>query len=148
MITVRANAGTPVKRDIARRVARWMAAEGLPISRNIRLNINFRDDIDVYGEAVWVARSCYHSRSFTITVNNNISDLNLLLETLVHEMVHIHQMANRVLRWNLKKDDYVAFWKGTRYASATDYKDQPWEHQAYALEGSLVNRYLDHIQGR
>lgn len=145
-VTVRANSGTAIKRAIARDAVRWFVAEGMPIKKDIRVNIHFVDGMkDNYGEADWNGWSLYHSRSYTLKISNQIKDLDLLLATVLHEMVHVHQFATRRRndRLDAKADIYQLFWKGKEYTKA-NYDDQPWEVEAFEAEEKLINRFLAH----
>lgn len=147
MLEVRANRSTPERRALARSVVRWFAEHGKPIDRNIRVIVNFSDLTDAYGEAVWNGYSSYHATSFTITVDESRTQkTDMLIETLIHEMVHVHQMATGRYRHRLNscRSAYRTYWKN-RDHTATDYSKQPWEKEAYDLEDRLVAAYKAYI---
>ena len=59
------------------------------------------------------------------------------LQILAHEMVHIKQFARNEL------DLYMERWKKRLYCGNIDYWNQPWEREAYRLQGRLVADYAN-----
>lgn len=57
------------------------------------------------------------------------------LQILAHEMVHIKQFARKELAVNMER------WKKRLYCGNIDYWNQPWEREAYRLQGRLVEDY-------
>lgn len=127
--------------------ARWFLEHGMPIERDIRININFSKKIwtkeDSMGAAYWNGRTCYHSKSFTIEIAEELTDLEEIVSTVMHEMIHIHQMASRIYRYGATK----LVWKGVDY-SDVDYEKQPWEQQAYELEEKLALQFMRWMRER
>lgn len=151
MVEVRANHSTAARRALARSVVRWFVTEGMPIDRDIRIIVNFDAMMrDAYGEAIWNGYSSYHARSFTITISEPKNrSTRMLIETLMHELVHVHQMATRryQMRLNPSRSRYHLFWKNHDH-TATEYFRQPWETEAYAREATLIERYRRFSAGR
>lgn len=98
-----------------------------------------------YGLAYHISDSSWRSKNYTIQINTAVAKTSeLFLETLMHELVHIWQMANRNLfrySFNPTRDSYVAFWKGKEYDPDKGYSKQPWERQAYRMETKLAASY-------
>lgn len=103
------------------------------------------DDIDV-GEL--------DPREFNIHIDEKVTDIDDLLLTLCHEMVHVKQFAyneiqetGEAARINWKGSDYV------QTGSKADYYNSPWEVEAYGLENGLYwtatehNQFLDALLG-
>jgi len=57
------------------------------------------------------------------------------LQILAHEMVHIKQFARNELDLCMER------WKKRLYCGNIDYWNQPWEREAYRLQGRLVEDY-------
>ena len=70
--------------------------------------------------------------------------LDKLIETICHEMVHIWQFATGRLK-DTSQGEYKQLWKCKdgkyRNYTKTSYDRQPWETEAYALEGKLAEFY-------
>jgi SprT-like family len=95
--TVRAYGGTPNKRAIARDVVRWFDSTQMPLPRNVHVIVRYSDRMSATecGSASWNnTGSSVTSRSFTVIINNAMLDVEKIIETLVHEMVHVHQMVS------------------------------------------------------
>lgn len=145
MVEIIARNGSVARRAVARMAARWFVNHGMPITRDIKVYINFSKTIvekeDCLGAAYWNGRSCYHSKSFTVEIADELSNLEEIISTVMHEMIHIHQMASRVYRYGATK----LVWKGKDY-SDVDYEKQPWEEQAYALEEKLTLDFMRYMR--
>lgn len=146
-VTIRTYNGTILQRQTARHVARWFIRTRLSrSSRNIHLNINFSDHMehDVYGLARWnQGRSSYRSNSYSIIINSNVRANRHLIETVIHELVHVEQMATNALRYFQRDTEtYQTFWKGKLTANELPYDRHPWETEAYRLEKTLTRLYL------
>lgn len=150
-IAVKAFNGTPEQREIARDVVRWFASQGRPIRRNIQVNVHFVDYLEPNesGDAKWVGRNSYQATKFTIRVNTNIKQRKILVKTLCHEMVHVRQMAHRRLLDRLEvrrgKREYRTIWVGQDKTRSKQYENQPWEKEAWAMEGPLADRFYAYI---
>ncbi len=139
--------GTAEKRALARKAALWALENELKINRDIRINLRFKDTkLEWYGEAYHVAPSSYRSKSFTVVVANEIDvveEKELFLETVMHEIVHVWQMANNTARYALDSNGvhYKSYWKG-KDESKTPYSRQPWERQAFRKEKTLTRKFI------
>lgn len=60
-------------------------------------------------------------------------------QTLVHEMIHVKQLA----RGTLKFTDGGKIWAGQYYSNDTNYLDMPWEQDAFAKTEITVRRVLE-----
>lgn len=138
---------TAEKRAFVREAIRWVVENQLALRDDIRVNVRFTDTKgEWHGEAYHVAQSSYRSKSFTIVLSDKLDtteDVQLFTETIMHEMVHIWQMANKVARFTLspKGDIYRVFWKGIEMTDVS-YWRQPWERQAFRLEKTLAKKFL------
>lgn len=114
--------------------------------RNIVLDIEVRKDMDVQGECV-DEDGTRNPRWFTIGLKKQ--DIEEMIKTLGHEMVHVKQHAKNELqtgcvvpaRGGLK---ILSKWKGEIWkpkAKEDAYFDAPWEQQAYGMEVGLFYKW-------
>lgn len=75
------------------------------------------------------------------------SRLNMqsLLTTIAHEMVHVKQYAKGQLRYQEEKRKVVPVWLG-KFVKETDYYSLPWELEAYGKERLLANKFIQFLQ--
>jgi hypothetical protein len=73
---------------------------------------------------------------------NRLSKLSLLnvATTLVHEMIHVRQLAKGMLKF-LPNENRI--WMGKRYNKKTHYLDQPWELDAFARQEIVLRRAIE-----
>lgn len=80
---------------------------------------------------------------FEITIDSEcLNDVDKVIETLCHEMVHIRQYASGDLATVVENGVSVFYWKGKRIpqygnVSLATYYNYPWEVEAYGLEKAL-----------
>lgn len=72
--------------------------------------------------------------------------LKLATKVLAHELVHVSQYETGRLQYT----DDVTIWEGKEYVihrekslSYEEYKNQPWEEEAFRLEKVLYSKYLE-----
>jgi hypothetical protein len=119
--------------------------------RNINLDLEVRKNLDVQGECV-DEEGTRNPRWFTIGLRKQ--NLQEMIKTLAHEMVHVKQHAKNELqngimiptkgglrmtsRWMGK------IWKPKR--NEDHYFDSPWEVDAYGREVGLYQKWIKHCQ--
>ena len=115
--------------------------------RNLNIEIEVRADLDVQGECI-DEEGTRNPRWFTIGLRKQ--DLDEMIKTLGHEMVHVKQHAKNELsgghmiptRGGLKM---LSKWKGELWrprGKEDAYYDSPWEIEAYGREVGLYQRYF------
>lgn len=79
------------------------------------------------------------AREFHMELNNT-SNIEDLLKTVCHEMVHVKQMA----RGQYRQIASGSFWykKSLEEFDHLDYQDKPWEEEAFGLEEVLYEAWL------
>jgi hypothetical protein len=90
------------------------------------------------------------SRWFTIGIR--YGDINEMVKTLAHEMVHVKQHAkNELGKTNVIfcKDGLAieTIWNGKPWTAKKDenqHYDSPWEIEAYGREVGLAHRFANH----
>jgi hypothetical protein len=150
---IRVIGGTKWQRALAYSAARYTFSEELWISDRKKANSvvyiriqKFPATDNSYGMAYHNSLTSYHAKSFTIQINSAAVKTKAdFLETLMHELVHVWQMANRnLLRYSVSEcgEEFVAVWRGVEYNPYKGYSKQPWERQAFRLEKKLAKSYL------
>jgi hypothetical protein len=83
-------------------------------------------------------------RSFVIELDNDLGNpgqLEMLMSTIAHEMVHVKQYAYGEL------DDGQTVWKGESIdGDSLPYSEHPWEIEADRVEEILFNKLRSHDQ--
>ena len=114
--------------------------------RNLVIDLEVRKNLDVDGECV-DEEGIRNPRFFTIALKQQ--DLEDMIKTLAHEMVHVKQHAKNELqsgimvaaRGGLKMHSK---WKGEIWkpkARQDAYYDSPWEIEAYGMEVGLFAKW-------
>lgn len=149
---IKAVGGNKAQRKLAEDVAWYCIYElGLGRYRTLEIEIMLNKCLDegAYG-------FCYegeNDRDFTIEVDKRIPKMHYkilkgltgreaFIETICHEMVHVMQTAKGTLKDRFR-GGYKKFWKGIDHTK-TPYSKQPWERQAYRMQGKLLKGYLKH----
>tara|TARA_B100001059_G_scaffold210061_1_gene223470 strand:- start:700 stop:960 length:261 start_codon:yes stop_codon:yes gene_type:complete len=77
-------------------------------------------------------------RTFRLEVD--YSDMDEMISTIMHEMVHVKQY----LRKELVQLKDVYLWKNVAFGKyAVDYRHRPWEFEAYNIEEELVKSFKE-----
>ena len=114
--------------------------------RNLVIDLEIRNNLDVQGECV-DEDGCRNPRFFTIALKRQ--EIDEMIKTLAHEMVHVKQHAKNELqsgimvaaRGGLKMHSK---WKGEIWkpkARQDAYYDSPWEIEAYGMEVGLFAKW-------
>jgi hypothetical protein len=113
---------------------------------NLELDIEIEKKLDVQGLCV---NEDENSRSRFFTVQLRKDDLDEMIQTLAHEMIHVKQYAKNehfkkhlTTKGGLKIESYWMgkHWKPTK--GEVDYYDSPWEIEAYGREVGLMHRWI------
>lgn len=117
-------------------IAYFVHQKLMPRQRNIEVTIELvRNLSEKEGALGWCMDE--GDKEYTVTVDSSL-DLPTLLQTVAHEMVHVKQYA-RGEHAQLARG--VFRWKRRYYSLDTDYDKQPWEKEAYKLEGPLFEEF-------
>ena len=118
--------------------------------RNLVLDIEVSKNLDVEGECI-DEDGVRHPRWFTIGLKA-LSDVDEMIKTLGHEMVHVKQHAKNELqsgvmvptRGGLKMASkwMGKVWKPT--GKEDHYYDAPWEIEAYGREVGLYAKWIQY----
>lgn len=116
--------------------------------QNITLDIEVRADLDVDGECV-DEEGTRNPRWFTIGLKRQ-DDLEEMIKTLGHEMVHVKQHARNELQGGVMIPTkgglrMTSRWMGEIWkpkAREDHYFDSPWEIEAYGREVGLYQKWV------
>jgi hypothetical protein len=123
---------TKEQRKIIHSVAQFMASE-LFARYQVRIDFHLKKlDDNAYGYCVHKYDN-YKPRDFQIELEKSLSN-ELLVETIIHEMIHIEQMVTEKLKYRYHNIfDIKQLWYDKDFSNA-DYDKQPWEKDAYKRE--------------
>jgi hypothetical protein len=165
MNSVTVNGSYKSLRQLTEDVAYWCIGELMPRYRALDIDIQLSKCAD---EGGW--GYCYATeteRDFVIEIDKRIPKIyaweaaemkpkttkeeqitagrEAFIETVCHEMVHVWQTATGVMvdRIYPKKLGYRKLWKGKDYSDAA-YSHQPWERQAFRMQGQLLKKFLEY----
>ena len=151
-------------RKLTEDVAYWCIAELMPRYRTLDIEIQLSKCAE---EGGW--GFCYSmetERDFNIEIDKRIPKIyaweaaekkpksskesqlaagrEAFIETICHEMVHVWQTATGTMvdRVYPKRLGYRKLWKGKDYSKAS-YSKQPWEQQAFRMQGQLLKKFLE-----
>ena len=118
---------------------------GKRMSKNILLEIKLTKDMkqkeNAYGFCHITDDNLNRPREFLIEVDTSMRfKFDQIITWLAHEMVHLKQFVRRELC------DYETGntqWKSRMFNRRVNYNDQPWEKEAYRLEGELYEMFAE-----
>ena len=89
---------------------------------------------------------CLIGPKFLLMTLDSRLDIEQLMITLAHEMVHVKQYAKGQLKVKYNRKGNPTFlWRGRKFKES--YYDQPWEIEAFSKERVLANRVAQIIEG-
>jgi hypothetical protein len=145
LIHIEATGGLKKDRELAEDVM-WFCMDILmPRMRTLCIDLEFTKTLE--DGAMGFTHMGDDDKDMIIQIDHRLSRIegrDKLIETVAHEMVHVWQMATGRLKDKFR-GGYKQLWKCKdgkyRNYNKTSYDRQPWETQAYALEGKLVELY-------
>ena len=145
MIHIEATGGLKKDRELAEDVM-WFCMDILmPRMRTLCIDLEFTKTLE--DGAMGFTHMGDDDKDIFIQIDHRLSRIegrDKLIETVAHEMVHVWQMATGRLKDKFR-GGYKQLWKCKdgkyRNYRNTAYDRQPWETQAYALEGKLAELY-------
>ena len=128
---------TKKKRDLVENAVIFCISELMPRMRTLEIEVNIKN-LKNEGVVGW----CYegeNNRDFYIDIDKNL-DIEELVETVCHEMVHVWQAATRKMKdLSFGRKMYM----GKVYDETTAYEDEPWEIEAYDMQGGLLEKFKE-----
>ena len=145
MIHIEATGGLKKDRELAEDVM-WFCMDILmPRMRTLCIDLEFTKTLE--DGAMGFTHMGDDDKDIFIQIDHRLSRIegrDKLIETVAHEMVHVWQMATGRLKDKFR-GGYKQLWKCKdgkyRNYNKTSYDRQPWETQAYSLEGKLAELY-------
>ena len=145
MIFVETTGGLKKDRELAEEVM-WFCIETLmPRMKNLGVECEITNKLE--GDVLGYAWCVEDNRDCVIQIDNRLSrdvSRDKFIETVCHEMVHVWQIATGRMK-DTWRGGYKQLWKCKdgkfRNYNKTAYARQPWETEAYALEGKLAELF-------
>jgi len=110
------------------------------ISLDIKLTKNLKKKEKAYGYCHIIDDSLSRPREFMIELDASMKySFDQILTWLAHEMVHLKQFVRGEL---FDYENGRVQWK-SRTFGRVHYTDQPWEKEAYRLEGYLYKEFAE-----
>jgi len=128
---------TKKKRALAESAVTFCISELMPRMRTLDVELTLKN-IKTERIVGW----CYEgdgNRDFYIDVEKTLDDEEMV-ETVCHEMVHVWQGATRKMKdLTFGRKMYM----GKIYDDTTAYEDEPWEIEAYEMQGKLLEKFKE-----
>ena len=148
-ITVTGMVGKRKEKALLKEAAEFFAHQLMDprMVRNITLDIEVRNEMDVQGECV-DEDGFKNPRWFTIGLR--LQNIDEMIKTLGHEMVHVKQHAKNELVTGVMTLTRGGFkmsskWQGELWKPKSKehaYYDSPWEIEAYGREVGLFQKWI------
>ena len=116
---------------------------GKRMANNVEVFVKLSKDLkkkeQAYGFCHITDDSLSRPREFMIELDASMRHpFSQILTWLAHEMVHLKQFVRKEL-WDYESGRVQ--WKSRAYSKKVHYEDQPWEKEAYRLEGELYEMF-------
>ena len=112
---------------------------------SVKLTKNLKKKEKAYGFCHIIDDSLSRPREFNIELDASMRHpFSQILTWLAHEMVHLKQFVRKEL-WDYESGRVQ--WKSRAYSKKVHYDDQPWEKEAYRLEGELYEMFKEWYNG-
>ena len=147
MLLVEANGGIEKDRTLAEEVM-WFCIETLmPRMKNLMVECELKKIEDGVLGYAWTVED---NKDCMIQIDSRLSrdaGRDKFIETVCHEMVHVWQMATNRTK-ETYRNGHKQLWKCKdgkyRNYGKTAYERQPWETEAYAMEGPLAKLFKEY----
>ena len=122
---------------------------GKRMANNVEVFVKLSKDLkkkeQAYGFCHITDDSLSRPREFMIELDASMRHpFSQILTWLAHEMVHLKQFVRKEL-WDYESGRVQ--WKSRAYSKKVHYDDQPWEKEAYRLEGELYEMFKEWYNG-
>lgn len=130
MISFHIDTGDTQLDQLLKEAGHYAASELMSSRRKLDIEVQLEDLSEYeYGYCDNLA-----DRYFDISINQNLPQEEII-QTLLHEMVHVKQYASGEL------NNRGVVWKWNGELVDCEYQDSPWEIEAYELEQTLYEGY-------
>ena len=115
---------------------------GSRLARVVELDYQIVSNLDADGWCEWMDDNI-RPREFCIQIRKEQDYASMIL-TVVHELVHVRQMARSELyEIFLGKPKQMQVWRGKRITKTPAYSKQPWEREAFRLQEGYAREYVE-----
>ena len=131
---------TKKKRALAESAVTFCISELMPRMKTLCIEVSLTSlkGQDAWG---WFSEGD-NNREYYLEIEKSLTE-DEFIETLAHEMVHVYQGSTLKIKDRASK----RFWKCKdgkyRNYNDVDYAKQPWEVEAYRMEGPLLKKYKE-----
>jgi len=146
MLTVEVTGGLKKDRELATEIVWWCLDMLMPRKRNLDISLTFKKTLE---DGAW--GFCYggdDDNEYFIEIDHRLSrtvSKEELIETIIHEMIHVFQSTTGRMKDRFK-GGYKQLWKCKdgkyRNYHNTEYAKQPWETEAYRMQGPLTKSFM------
>ena len=146
MIGVEVTGGLKEARELADEIVWWCMDMLMPRHRTLNIDVMLTKTFEDGAQGF-----CYQGdddRDFTIEIDHRLSRVKSkeeFIECVMHEMVHVWQAASGRMKDTIR-GGYKKLWKckDGKYRNylKTEYAKQPWEVEAYRMQGSLTKTFI------
>lgn len=150
MIGVEVTGGLKKDRELADEIVWWCMETLMPRHRVMNIDVKLTKTLEGGAEGF-----CYQGdddRDFIIEIDHRLSRVKSkeeFIECVIHEMIHVWQGATGRIK-DTFRGPYKKLWKckDGKYRNYlnTAYMKQPWEVQAYKMQGPLTEAFIDEIK--
>ena len=113
---------------------------GPRLARVVELDYHIVSNLDDFGDCEWMDDNI-RPREFCIQIRKE-QDYPSMILTVVHELVHVRQMARSELH-EIFRPKQMQVWKGKRLKREIPYSKRPWELEAYRLQVPYAREYVE-----
>ena len=126
--------GKKKQRQMVEDVVSYMIQRQMPRMRTLDIHVTLKKIDDARGYCMSET-----NREFEIEVDKRLRK-NEFISTVIHEMVHVWQSATRKMKdLPFGRKMYM----GKVYDETTAYEDEPWEIEAYDMQGGLLEKFKE-----
>ena len=147
MIGVEITGGLKRDRELAEEIVWFCLEKMLPRHRALNITVLLNKTYEEGAKGF-----CYQEdddRDFVIEVDHRLSraeGIDEFIDTVCHEMIHVKQHAKKELIDRIR-GGYRKLWKcrDGKYRNylKTAYEKQPWEVEAYKMQGPLTKAFME-----
>ena len=145
LLDIEITGGIKKERELAEEIVWWCMDMLMPQHRVLSINFKFCKTFEdgAFG-------FCYrgdNDREFNIQIDHRLGrteNRKELIETIIHEMVHVWQGSTGRMKDMVRSGKQLWRCKDNKYRNYTNtkYEKQPWEVQAYKLQGTLTELFM------
>lgn len=148
-ITFTKNISQELKTELKRYVSFCVSNLMQDIQEDLEINIVYGSGgcFDAYVEVADEDYGELDPRAFNIHIDQSVTNIDDLLLTVCHEMVHVKQFAYNEIQET--EEPARCVWKGEEFlmtSSKADYYNTPWEVEAYGKENGLYWACTEYYQ--